>query len=231
MAYTTRTWPEIRQRLTERYEGVPFWEDAEALAAFNEGLRTFNLLAGYWHRSTTIPTVAGQYEYALPATLLFRTRLEILGQALSPSAYEDLTNGRYQWRTETTASGGDVPIRPMLWAPVSLQLIVIWPAHMTTGEEITVSGISSTPIISDSNNTIDLGDELFSVLLGYALHALAFKKGHAYFLSTLPFFTAFLEAAAEENVRLKTTLFYRKWMATHRRDLKMLTVRKPGRTA
>jgi hypothetical protein len=223
MAYETRSWPEIRERLQERYEGVPFWEADEALAAVNEGLRMFNLLAGYWHRTETLTTVAGQYEYALPASLLFRTRLEILGQALSPSSHEDLTNGRYQWRTETTASGGDVPTKPTLWAPVSLQLIVLWPASMTTGLELTVSGIAATPVLADGNNTLDLGDELLSVLLGYALHVLAFKKGNPAFSATIPYFTAFLEAAATENARLKATKFYRRWMGHHRRDQKDLT--------
>jgi hypothetical protein len=46
MPYTARSWPEVRERLKDRYEGVPFWEDDEARAAFNEGLHAWNLLVG-----------------------------------------------------------------------------------------------------------------------------------------------------------------------------------------
>ncbi len=209
-------------RLRDRIEGVPFWEDAEALLAFNEGLRFFNLLTAYWHGQTTLVTVANQYLYLLPTTLLYRTRLEILGLPMSPSSREDLNNGRYQWRSETTATGGDVPTRPMLWAPVSLRSFYIWPADAVGGNVITVDGVATTPVLVEDGDTIDLGDDLLNVLLGYSLHAMAFKKGGPFFAATQSYFKDFLVMAAEENDQIKTSKAYRRFMGLDHRDQKPL---------
>lgn len=220
--YSQLTWAAIRDRLKDRVEAVPFWEDAEALAAFNEGLTFFNLLTGYWHGTASVTTVANQYLYSLPATMLYRTRMEILAQPMSPSSREDLNNGRYTWRTETTASGGDVPDRPLLWAPVSLRLFYIWPADAVGNRTISVEGIAATPVLDADMDTIDLGDDLLNVLLGYALHALAFKKGGPFFAATQGYLKEFLIMAAEENDQIKTSKVYRRFMGLDHRDQKPL---------
>src|SRR5262245_42289638 len=129
----TYPWATIRQRLQERVESKPFWDTTEARDAFNEALLTWNLFTGMWKRRLTITTVANQYEYVISALMLYRMRITYNTQPMSPSMREDLNNGRYRWRQETTTSGGDVPTRPMLWAPISLQLFYIWPADAVGG--------------------------------------------------------------------------------------------------
>jgi hypothetical protein len=179
-------------------------------------------LTGRWVAQAAIPTVASQYLYTVPTTLLYRTRIAHNGQALSPSSREDLNLGRYRWRSELTTSGGDVPTRPMLWAPVSLRAVYIWPADAVTNNTLLFDGAAATPVLVEDGDTVDLGDELLGLLLGYGLHALAFKKGGPYFQSTLPYFRDFLKFAAEENGQLKTSKLYRRWMGQDHRDQKPL---------
>jgi len=214
------TWSTIRQRLQERVESKPFWDATEARDAFNEALLTWNLLTGMWKRRITLPTVANQYEYALSATMLYRMRITYNNLPLTPSGREDLNNGRHTWRSETTASGGDVPTRPVLWAPVSLQLIYIWPADAVGGGTLTVDGVSATPVVVEDGDTVDIGEEDLTTLLGYSLHVLTFKKGGPAFAATMPYFTAFLEGAADLNDLIKTSQFYRRYMGLDRRDQK-----------
>lgn len=220
--YTSLTWSDIRERLKDRYEQKPFWDADEALGAFNEGLRFFNLLTARWTTQTTLTTVAYQYSYTVPVTMLARTRVAHNTRPLSPSSREDLNLGRHTWRLENTATGGDVPTRPTLWAPVSLRTIYLWPADAVGGNDLLFDGVAATPVLEEDGDTLDLGDELLNVLLGYGLHALAFKKGGPYFQATLPYFQDFLKLAAEENDQLKTSKRYRRWMGMDHRDQKPL---------
>jgi hypothetical protein len=109
-----------------------------------------------------------------------------------------------------------------LWAPVSLRAVYIWPADAVANNTLLFDGVAATPVLVEDGDPIDLGDELLGVLLGYGLHALAFKKGGPYFQATVPYFQAFLKFAGEENGQLKTSKLYRRWMGLDRRDQKPL---------
>lgn len=208
---------------------MSFWDDQETLDATNEALLLWNLLTGNWHTTVSLPTVAGQYSYALPSSLLYRTRLLVDGLPLSSSSREELNLGRPYWRTETTASGGDVPSRPMLFAPISLRQIYLWPADAVGGRTLTIEGIAATPVLVTSGDVLDLGSEQEAVLLGMAQHILLFKKGGAAFQATQPLFQRFLAAAAEQNNRIRASTVYRTVMGLDRRDLKAPNV--PQQTA
>lgn len=220
--YTAVTWAELRERLKDSWEGKPFWDDDEALEAFNEGMQVFNLLTGRWKRRETLPTVANQYLYTLPASMLRGTRATVNLLPLSPTSRVDLNNSRANWRAETTLSGGDVPTRPLFWAPVSLRSFYLWPADAPGGNFLVVDGVAATPVLVEDADTIDLGEEHQVALMGYALHAASFKKGGPFFEATLPSFQGFLDTCAEENGQIKTSQIYRKYMGPHRRDLQPL---------
>lgn len=222
MPFTTSTWAELRLRLQDKVEQKPFWDNAEALAAFNEGLLFYNLLTGIFRRRVTIPTIANQHEYVLPATMLYRTRFAFNNYPMSPSGREDLNLGRKNWRAETATTGGDVPTRPTMWAPISLQLVYIWPADAAGANTLTVDGVSAAPVLVEDGDTLDFGEDGVNVILGYALHALSFKKGGPAFANTLPLFKAFLLDAAEMNGLIKTTTLYRRLMGLDWRSLKRL---------
>lgn len=218
----TYDWATIRQRLQERVEGKPFWDVTEERDATNEALLLWNLLTGMWKRRITIPTVANQSAYAISALMLYRMRMTIDGAPLSPSSREELNNGRPTWRGETTATGGDVPTSVIVWAPISLRAFYLWPADAVGGKTLTLDGVSATPQIVEDGDTVDIGEEYLTTILGCALHVLTFKKGGPAFAATLPYFKAFLLAAAEENSLIKTSQVYRRAMGLDRRDLKPL---------
>lgn len=222
MAYAQYDLTNLLQRLSDRYEGAPFWTTPEATQAINEGLCTWNLLTGRWTVRTVMATTPQEYEYVTPAPLSYRTRLLWNNLPLSPSSREDLNNGRPNWRKETTISGGAVPTRPMLWAPVSLNLIYIWPADYPGHNALTLDGVMQTPQLETPGQYVDLGEDDLSILLGFALHVLAYKKGSLWFSATLPYFRSFLAAAGEENALITTSQIYRQFMGLDHRDLKRM---------
>jgi len=220
MAYQSITLAQLLVRLGDKVENQPYWTSDEGTRAINEGLRTYGLLTGRWHQRLVIPTTAMNIDYGFDASLLYRTRVAFNGFTMDPSSREDLNNGRPHWRTESTASGGSTPTRPTLWAPVSLQLIYIWPQDAVGGNALTLDGVSATPVLVNAGDYVDLGEEDISILLGYALHALSLKKGGPWFAATQPLFVQFLQAAAAENSLISTSQAYRRFMGLDHRDQK-----------
>jgi hypothetical protein len=216
--YTTVTLADLKVGMAQQWDDSVFWTEEEARLAINEALRDWNLLVGRWHRRLTMSTGAGTVEYALASTLLYGTRVTVGTVPLIPASLLELDLARPTWRSETTASGGDVPTTPIHWAPISLQRIAIWPATAGVGvNNLLVDGVSATPVLVEDADTVDLGEELHDPLLGYALHVAAFKEGGARWQATLPAFTAFLQLAAQENSLLKVSKAYRRFAGLDRR--------------
>jgi hypothetical protein len=217
--YQTLTLADLVAGLDQRTDGVVFWTPEEAQIAINEALRDWNLLTGRWRRRLTLSTGAGTVTYALGATMTYGMRVAMAaGTPLIPTSVLELDLGRPTWRAETTASGGDVPTVPTLWAPQSLQTIVIWPATVGVGvNNLLVDGVSNTPVLIEDADLVDAGEEIVDVLTDYAVHILAFKEAGPRWRATLPFFQLFLQAAAEENGLLKANQAYRKYAGLDRR--------------
>lgn len=217
MAWTRETLSSLRRLLEVRYESVPFWTAEEARLALNEGLAFWNLLTGYWKTRATLDAQGGDPFHVLPAAFVFGTRLAYQSQPLALGSLVGLFRGRPGWWTETTADGGDVPTRPMVWAPVSLQLIAIWPTPaVNVADALTIDGIAATPSLTTDASAVDLEDGVLDVLLGYALHAVTFKEGWARFAATSPQLHAFLALAGEQNGQLKASAMYRAYMGLDR---------------
>lgn len=219
MTYTAITLADLRIGMEERWDSAIFWTPEEARLAINEALRLWNLLVGRWTARLTLSTGAGTVEYALTSSLIYGTRVSISGGLpLTDISIPELDLGRPTWRSETTTSGGAVPTVPTLWAPISLQRIAIWPA--TAGilvNGLLIDGVAATPVLVEDADTVDLGQELHDGLLDFALHVAAFKEGGPRWQATLPYFTAFLQAAAEENELLKASKAYRRLAGLDRR--------------
>ena len=216
--YEAITRAELVGRLQEFYEGVPFWTTTEAQDALNEGLRFWNALTGRWKTRVVIETSPVlTTTYALPTTLTYRARVTFNGQPMSPSSREDLLSGRPRWYLETTASGGDVPTVPTLWAPRSLRTIDIWPMDAVGHNSLTLDGVEDTPTLESDTDYVDLAEADISNLLGYCLHAVSLKKGGPWFAATMSYFLQFLEAAGEENDLILTSQLYRRVMGLDNR--------------
>lgn len=211
MPYQRVTLVTLRGLLKARWEGQPFWSDEDALDVLNEALQVWNLLTGFWKTRVLLATLSGATDYTLPATMVYGMRVEWNGRPLSPSSREDLNLGRYRWRSETTISGGDVPTRPLLWVPVGLTQVRIWPADDASGNSLTFDGVAATPVLVGDDDYVDLGDETLTLLLDYALHAASFKKGGTFFSATGALFQRFLQGAAEENAQIKASQVFRRF--------------------
>lgn len=225
MAFTQLTLADLRTRLQQYTEQAPFWTNAEANLAINEALRTWNLLTGRWRARLTMETTPNNHDYGLDTPILYRTRLLWNGRPLDPCSYQSLQSARPRWVSETTTTGGDVPTRPIIWCPISLRLILIWPADAVAHNALTIDGVAATPVLLADGDFVDLAEADISILLPFALHVLSFKKGGQWFAATAPAFAKFLRAAAEENQLLTTSQFFRRWAGLYGRDEKPLRER------
>lgn len=219
MPWTRTTLAALRQRLLERVEGVPFWTPEEARLALQEGLEFWNLLTGTWQaRASVDADPANDPFMALPTTLTFGARVAYQGQPLALDALPSFFRARPNWWVETTATGGDVPTRPLLWAPVSVQLIAVWPRPAAfVASAFTVDGLAATPTLATDADAVDLDDSVHDVLLGYALHTLSFKEGWMRFVATTGQMQAFLALAAERTTQLTQSAAFRQYMGLDRR--------------
>lgn len=212
MAITRYTLEDLRLRVQDRLEAVPWYSTASLDGAINEALLLWNLLTGQWRRRITLTTTAGTIDYALPATLVFGTRLQFNTFPVGQTSLWELDQGRPGWRSETTASGGSVPTRPMGWAAVSLTLIHLWPADAVGGGTLLVDGVAATPVLTQAGDSLDLGEDFLSPLLDGAAHLATFAEGTDRFTATDPQWLAFLQAAAEQNQQLKRSAQFRRWL-------------------
>jgi len=219
MAYTATSLTDLQAFMATRWDASVFWTAEEARLALNEALRDWNLLTGRWRTRVTLSSLAANPEIALPASLTFGMRVRVgTAAALDPASVADLDLGRPSWRRETTTTGGDVPTRPIIWAPQSLTRIVIWPATVGAGtNNVLVDGVAATPVLVRPADLVDLGDEVVDVIADYAVHIVAFKEGGPRWKATQGFFTAFLQAAALENTLLKRKQAYRRIAGLDRR--------------
>jgi len=224
MPFQVSTLAALQATLAQRVDGSVFWTPEEARLALNETLRDWNLLVGRWRATLTLSTAAPAagvptVEYALGATLIYGTRVKVgSAPALTPTSIFELDYGRPSWRYETTATGGDVPTAPLLWAPISLQRIAIWPATATAGSnDLLVEGVAATPVLVHAGDFVDLSEAVVDLVVDFALHVLAFKEGGARFAATQDTLTDFLQAAAEENGLLKASQAFRRYAGLDRR--------------
>lgn len=213
---TLYTRADLRERLADRYEDVPFWATEDADDALNEAFLLWNLLTGQWRTSVAIPAIAATWDYDLTQALVFGARVSYNGQPLDVSSLWDLEQARPGWRAETTASGGDVPDRPMLWAPVSLLYIHVWPAVATTTGTFLIEGVAATPQLLNDEQAVDLTEDLLTPLLDGALHVCAFSEGSDRFLATSAQWLSFLTAAVSHNSQLKSSAVCRRYLGLDR---------------
>ncbi len=214
MPYQQLTLAQLRARLQQYTEAAPFWVDAEANLAINEALRTWNMLVGRWRSRITLETPpTANPDYALPTPILYRTRVLLHGKALAAA--------HPRWTTDRTNTEG-CPSRPVVWCPVSLRTILLWPADAVGHNSLTVDGVATTPVLIADGDYVDLPEADISILLPFALHVLSFKKGGQWFAATAPAFQKFLAAAMEENQLLTTSQAFRRWAGLYKRDEKPL---------
>lgn len=205
---TEQTLADLRGRLLVYVDQAAFWTDEQARLALNESLYLWNLLTGVWHKPEVKLTTATNWDYVTTAALLLTTRVVVNGVPLAKVSRVQLDHARPRWRNETTTTGGDVPTRPTMWAPIGLTHFVIWPADAVGGAAMAIDGVAVTPILNDDAATVDLGEDELDPILAFAHHVLSFSSG-GLFEQTQGALAGLMKAAAETNDGLKTTELYR----------------------
>lgn len=194
----------LRQRLGSRVSAAPFWADETLHLAITESLRTWNLLTGYWSAKVVLQLDANQVWVPVAASLTMATRVTWQERSLLPSSLPELDRAVRGWETAPAAA------RPKVWAPAGLNLIAIWPPVAMASRSLLADGVRATPTLASDASTVDLGSDLFEVLLNYACHLLAFIPGNRVFQDSRPARQALWAAAADENQRLAAASIYRK---------------------
>lgn len=212
MPYTRITLAELLQQAADRFEEVPFYDDADLNRAINESLRLWNAITGYWRARIIATSAPSDPLLPIPGTLVQRTQLTYQGRTFGPPvSLAELSYLQPNWWKERTDSGGSVPTRPTLWAPIGLSLVAIWPAPAGGNGNFDVDGIRQTPVLTADGDFVDIGDEEISILLGYAIHAASIKAGPVFVERTAKYRLQFLAAAALRNARMKSQQWYRKY--------------------
>lgn len=212
MPYAAVTLATLQLRLQERHESSAYWTDEEARLAINEALRVWNLLVAAWKKRETLAVPANHVWVTLPGALSFAVRAEANSVPLEQSSLYDLDCGRVSWEGERTNSGGIVPTATSHWAPAGVFRIAVWPARASGSWTLTVDGLRATPVLRASTDAVDLNQVEERVLIGYALHYLAFKQGGRFWQSTSKYYREFVQAAVKANERLLLSAFFRKVM-------------------
>jgi hypothetical protein len=210
MSYQRVTLAEFRLNLQETWEGVPFWDDTDALIAINDTLRWWNLFTGMWRRTEIVTLTADEHFYTLSSTLVLPTAVRYQGYPLDGSSLADLDCGRPGWQAENIMAPG-VPARPAAWAPHGLKGIVVWPAIAFGTAQVEVDGVRNTPVLVADADFVDLGEDEFSILLNEALFLASFKEGGPRFQQCQQFHQTFLKAVVDKSARLKASALFRKW--------------------
>lgn len=221
MAYQAVTLAQLQADLAARTDSHPWWTPEQARLALNEGLRIWSAATCRWTTKGYAPCVpndpyvplifpvasynpvSGQQALAPAVRVLFN------GRPLEKVSMADLDLAVPNWRATTTATAG-APDRPVYWAPVALNLIVIYPAVTAFPTTLEIAGVQQTPILVNPVDYVDLGQEQHDVLLGYALHVLTFSMGGQRFTATYPGWLELLKSAAAENRQFAASATYRR---------------------
>lgn len=209
MAFQRVTLATLRTDLLAHWGSVAFWSNEEARLAFNEALRYWNLFTGRWRTRIVMATTANTVWYTTSSSLSLNAQIAFNERPLGFATLPGLDRAQPNWEGERTTTGGDVPTRPTAWAPAGWTRFAIWPADAAGSNSLVVDGVRVTPTLVNDEDWVDLGEGDHDVLVGYALHVAAFKRGGELFRATLPLYSQFLEAAADQNERLRGTSFYR----------------------
>jgi len=207
--YQRYTLTDLQALIAERTEAKPWWTADQSRRALNEGLRIWNAATGFWPGQEFRQTVPNDPMVALTGTLTRAARVLWNGIPLEKASLLDFDYGIPNWRSAVSGASGH-PDRPVYWAPVSLNLLYLYPADAAGLHSLEINGILQTPVLVDALDTLDLNEADLPRLLDYALHVLTFTVGGSTFTATYPAWLAFLQGAGEQNSQFAASSFYRR---------------------
>ncbi len=201
-AYNTVTLTQLTATVRAQLGPSAFWTDTEIRNFINAALRTWNCLTGFWSGSKVLTTIGNRPYYPLGVALVFGARVELNGVTLDPGSVFEWDQQDPHWMS---ARGF-----PQMWAPVGIAIIALNPIPPSGGDTLVVYGTSTTPILVNPGDTVNLGREDFNSLTDYVAHTLQIKSGGAEFRSSKAAYQAFVKAAGVRNSKLRASNLYRR---------------------
>ena len=203
-ARTQVTLAQFTSRVYDTLGNNSFWTSDEIRQYINSALRTWNSLTGYWHGRITYTTTPNTIYYCLPSTLVFGAHVEFNGVPITKSSIFDWDQADPHWASKRGPA--------QEWSPIGIRIISLRPIDPAGGNSVTVDGVTVTPILVNSNDYIDIGEEEFKSLVDYIHHVAAFKEGGQEFGSTVPLYKQLIASAGAKNEKLRASALYRRVM-------------------
>lgn len=187
-----------------------YWGPTEKRDAINEAICMWQVMTGQWVERDAV--VATEAFIRLPSTMVSVQRVGLLARGANSETDPGITLTMTSIPELDLAFPGweDTGGTPVSWAPVGINEIALYPVPGNV--LLVIEGIKDAPRLFSDGDFIDLGDENMTELLRYAHHYLTFKEAGAEFKASEADLVALIEAAGQQNSRLKMTAPYRRYM-------------------
>lgn len=224
MPYQQVTLADCRTRLAERWASTPFWTTADADQAINAALRAWNLLTAQWKVRLLYDITYARVQFINQSSGFYPLRIvdTYNNSPISPTTLYDLDYQTVNWEG-TFYSTTPVAEAVKYWAPFGIDGFILHKqpnAFPGTSRQVAIDLIQDTPVLVNSTDYINIGQEELSAILGEALHTASFKEGGERFSNTMKLHNEFIKAALDKNARLLSSTFFRKYegLDTDRQD-------------
>lgn len=160
----------------------------EVLNWLNEGMAELNLISGQVQSSETISWSTSTNIHNLASTSIGAISVYYNGKSIRKESVEGLD------RIVDWEKSGKTGNRPLLWVPLGLTKIIIYPRAASSGGSLTVHVLYHTSL-TDSATAISLPDYHIASLEDYCFHRSRFKEGGAEFIQSIDDYKRFEESA------------------------------------
>ena len=168
------------------------YSSTEVTNAINDGLRTLNMMCGWYQKTYSIPgggtTVAGRVIYDIPSQILFPQRVVWGGKVLEKSPLGQTSNEWPNWMKDTSNNTGTPTSR---WIPIGINKFAIHPADSLGGATLEVTGIENPVILVIDTDVAYIPKEGVTAVVDYAAHAVQCKLQGLPFMQSLGMYRNF----------------------------------------
>ncbi len=169
------TLAQLDELVLDRLEGNDLlYSLPERVAVINEAVRICNLFSGFNAITVELPgfTVAGQLLYAVPAPIIFPTRVAFEGRDLDKTGLKLAAMTYRSFCSDTTDTYGPVA----RWIPIGINVFAIHPIDSIGGNNLTVTGVAEPDQLVNPEDIVQLDDEFVTLIADYGGHRLCLKE-------------------------------------------------------
>ena len=195
MATSLYTLADLQAAVYARLENNSIcFQTYEVTGIINEALRATNILSGFYQGTLTAISQAGQLVYPTPAGMLYPQRVQFENTQLDPIPVTRIGQEYRTWTTDTTAKIGPVA----RWVPIGINYFCLHPADSLGGGTIFVTGVLETPLLVNTDDTMQLEDEYVTIVVEYCASRLPLKIGGANWAQASQLYTKSFQPAIKK---------------------------------